>query len=386
MSAEIESKSIKGTKWAVIFFYVFIVFEFLYMASPVAVYFYSVYNPGLDLFGKIPGAVWLTGFFLPHIVEDTSCVLINLHNSVGAIFVLVGFLSFLAGAIHVYSNKLFKKGAVTGGMYKYIRHPQYASFIMISIGMLFLWPRYLVLLMFITVLFVYYFLARYEEKECERKFGTVYNEYKNKTNMFFPFTIFKKGKVFTLPVSGLKRGVTVGLLYLASVLVSLGFARILHHLSIDSLDTRFVNNSLFIAITGIEQNTFDEIIKTALKDDNVKGVLHNVDKTGNSQFLSYVLPGDMYISEIPMSMENVIDRDHFLAGTELSSNNTIFKIIFTIPIPINNSISKDKNILLNTYSIDPAFEVWVDTEKKEVIKVIQLPKDKRYGHTPVPVY
>ncbi|MCC5906853.1 MAG: hypothetical protein JJU13_11630 [Balneolaceae bacterium] len=73
-------------------------------------------------------------------------------------------------AVRIYWNKLKKRGAVTDGIYRHIRHPQYLALMIASFGMVLIWPRYLVLFGFITVCFAYYFLARMEEKICEDKF------------------------------------------------------------------------------------------------------------------------------------------------------------------------------------------------------------------------
>ena len=45
--------------------------------------------------------------------------------------------------------------------------------------------------MFVTMLFVYYLLAKAEERECEAKFGASYLEYKAKTAMFLPLKSIK---------------------------------------------------------------------------------------------------------------------------------------------------------------------------------------------------
>ena len=47
-------------------FYLIIVLEFLYMISPLALYFYSAYGPALNLLHRSPSTAWLTAFFLQH--------------------------------------------------------------------------------------------------------------------------------------------------------------------------------------------------------------------------------------------------------------------------------------------------------------------------------
>lgn len=136
-------------------FYVLIAFEFLYMASPFAAYFYGVYGLGLDWLRGSPTTSWLIQFFMPHLVEETTSLAIDFHETVGSLMLLAGLAAFAAGAVQVYSAKLRGRGAVTGGLYRHIRHPQYLALIVASIGMLLLWPRYLVVVATVTVIFVY---------------------------------------------------------------------------------------------------------------------------------------------------------------------------------------------------------------------------------------
>ncbi len=66
----------------------------IYMASPFALYFYSVYRPGLAFISTNSALSWLSFFFLPHIVVETSSTFVNFHNAIGAALFWVGFLTF----------------------------------------------------------------------------------------------------------------------------------------------------------------------------------------------------------------------------------------------------------------------------------------------------
>ena len=114
MSVQTQKKTARRTFWAVLAFYLLIAFEFFYMASPFAIYFYSVYRPALSFLDQFPQIAWSVRFFLPHVVEETSSTLINLHNTVGFLLAAGGFAAFCWGAAQVYYHKLAKKGAVTG--------------------------------------------------------------------------------------------------------------------------------------------------------------------------------------------------------------------------------------------------------------------------------
>ena len=93
-----------------------------------------------------PGAAtaWLTQFFLPHFSETRSAVL-NVMPWLAGPLMLAGVVVFFAGAIPVYWTKLRGGGAVTTGVYAWIRHPQYVGLAILGLGTLLLWPRFLVL-------------------------------------------------------------------------------------------------------------------------------------------------------------------------------------------------------------------------------------------------
>ncbi|RPI70793.1 MAG: isoprenylcysteine carboxylmethyltransferase family protein, partial [Desulfobacteraceae bacterium] len=209
----LKTPATKKTFWTLAAFYLVIGFEFFYMASPFAVYFYSVYGPGLNLINETPALSWLSSLFLPHIAAESSSLLLDLRNVIGGALAFIGFLGFCVGAAQVYYHKLTRRNAVTGGIYRRIRHPQYASLILCGLGMLLLWPRYIHLLSFTAMVFVYYFLAINEENECERKYGKSYAEYKAKTSMFLPLRMSLRPERSFLPKSGAFRYLAIVLLY-----------------------------------------------------------------------------------------------------------------------------------------------------------------------------
>lgn len=166
-------------------FYLLIAFEFFYMASPFAAYFYAVYGPGLDTLQEWGLSGWMLWFFLPHIVAETKSALINFTPLLGKFLFLSGLFAFAMGAFQVYRAKICKLGVVTGGLYRHIRHPQYSALIVASLGMLLIWPRFLVLYSTIAMVFAYAALARVEERICAEAFVS-YDKYLSRTAGFFP--------------------------------------------------------------------------------------------------------------------------------------------------------------------------------------------------------
>jgi protein-S-isoprenylcysteine O-methyltransferase Ste14 len=100
--------------------------------------------------------------------------------------VIFGGFFLLAGAWSVlYKAQRTHTLAITGP-YAYIRHPQYAGFILIMLGFLLQWPTLLTLLMFPILVVMYVRLARREEREVQAEFGEAYARYAAKTPAFFP--------------------------------------------------------------------------------------------------------------------------------------------------------------------------------------------------------
>lgn len=73
----------------------------------------------------------------------------------------------------------------TTGAYSYVRHPQYVGFITIMFGFRLQWPTILTLLMFPFLVYMYVHLARTEEAEARRTFGTAYDRYATATPGWF---------------------------------------------------------------------------------------------------------------------------------------------------------------------------------------------------------
>jgi len=96
-----------------------------------------------------------------------------------------GFI--LIGAAWDVLYKAQRAGQVaTTGPYAYLRHPQYAGFVVIMLGFLIQWPTLLTLIMFPILVAMYARLARREEREAPVQFGEAYAQYAASTPAFFP--------------------------------------------------------------------------------------------------------------------------------------------------------------------------------------------------------
>ncbi len=134
-----------------------------------------------------------------HLEGHLWASLLGLGETGAIVEMIVGYFMIMIGGILVVAGwkKIYRaeKGLVIDGIYGYMRHPQYAGIILVATGMIVHWPTLITLLMWPILIFVYYGLAKKEEKEMKLRFGKIYIEYKNKVPMFFPsFKILFAGK------------------------------------------------------------------------------------------------------------------------------------------------------------------------------------------------
>jgi len=158
--------------------YLFITLEMIFMATPFALYYYSVYSPVLASFNH-PATAWLAAFFLPHF--STKFV-----PRIGVLVVLLGLVGFVLSAFQLYCTKFRRRGVVQSAFYKHIRHPQYLFLGLAGLGLLIVWPRFILLIAYINMLWFYYLLALSEERRMEARYGEAYRHERQRTWMFLP--------------------------------------------------------------------------------------------------------------------------------------------------------------------------------------------------------
>jgi protein-S-isoprenylcysteine O-methyltransferase Ste14 len=104
---------------------------------------------------------------------------------IGLGIVLMGISLIVRGWHLVYSAQQEDK-LVRGGIYSYVRHPQYSGIFLALFGQLIHWPTLPTLILFPFIVWMYYHLAKKEEKAMLDKFGREYEIYIQHVPMFFP--------------------------------------------------------------------------------------------------------------------------------------------------------------------------------------------------------
>ncbi len=76
---------------------------------------------------------------------------------------------------------------VDTGIYRYIRHPMYASLLFLTWGIWLKNPSFVLLIVSLLSAIMLYITARLDEKECILFFGDKYGQYMQKTKRFIPY-------------------------------------------------------------------------------------------------------------------------------------------------------------------------------------------------------
>jgi protein-S-isoprenylcysteine O-methyltransferase Ste14 len=103
----------------------------------------------------------------------------------------IGILLVIYGWKQIHKARKQDKLMVEG-IYKYMRHPQYVGFLMITLGLNVMWLTIITLIMWPILAVLYWRLAKREDKDMEEKFGEEFLEYKRRVPGFIPRLRTKK--------------------------------------------------------------------------------------------------------------------------------------------------------------------------------------------------
>jgi len=209
----------------IISFFLLVLFETLRISVPGSVFLNAVFGPVSFIAGN-PHFIWLNHSFVTRI--NSSSISANAQSWIGLFIIVIGFLIFCAIVLLRFSNQITGNDDITSGFFNSIRHPQFTALAICGAGMLLLWPRYIVLAMYIAMLFGCYFLARIREHEFKLKFGQAYIAYKARSGMFLPFRIPYMNVLPCLPRCGIKRLLVIFGIYALTVLTAFTLANFIN--------------------------------------------------------------------------------------------------------------------------------------------------------------
>jgi len=368
----------KPAVWLV---YIVIVFEILFMISPIALYYYSAYAHFLNFLGRSPATAWLDQFFLPHFSQTSSPALAALGEIDEAIF-FGGVALFLVGFVQIYFTKFFRRGQpVTGLLYRWIRHPQYLAVTIIGIGVMLHWPRFLVLAGYVTMLFLYYFLARHEERRCLARYGVSYQDYLGRTGMFFPRSWFGWAPSW-LPERGAARALAVVAAYglLVGAAVAGGFW--LQDYSLRHVANYATQDLAVLSPAQLDTARLEHAVQMALADPAVAQQMaaHGYGLSDN-EFLAYVVPMDWRLPDLPMEAQPT--GGHY---TPRDFDPNRLKVLFTRVQVYGYDAADGLDIVKRGVKRQPIALVKVDLGNHLVLGWETPPATVRWGDVPTPYF
>jgi hypothetical protein len=154
-----------------------------------------------------------------------------------------------------------------------------------------MWPRFLTLALFAVMLFLYYLLAKDEERRMINRFGESYIAFMNRAGMFLPYSIEKVLIGDRKPQQRLavRRAIVIFLVLLV-VTVGSGFvlrAYTVHHLALEQ-----VGGVDVIAITKEDLLRAEQLLPSVFQNSIIASRLQSIEKQKGHRVLAYFIPID----------------------------------------------------------------------------------------------
>lgn len=282
--------------------YCLIGIEIIIMISPFALYFYSVYAPVLQFFSSSPYLSWTTEFFLPHMVFTHDPVIVGI--SYFQVLLIIGLLLFFSAAIPLYYGRFTKKGVVLFSFYAKIRHPQYLFLAISGFGLLLYWPRFIILIMYVTMLFVYYLLARNEEWRMKQEAPGIYENYMKDTPMFLPGE--PGGKIYNILFSWIQpKWLGLFVTYCLTLLLAFSLAMGMRSYTVSKLQTVSADDITFLSVFPRPADEVRELYRTVISSEEFQKAVAE----GEQANLAYIFPGDFFLTALVTDKDRRFSED-----------------------------------------------------------------------------
>lgn len=356
-------------------FYLAVGLEILFMISPAAFYFYSLYGPALNALDRFWATAWLTQFFLPHI-STTQSLLLNALPGIGGFLATVGAVWFLAAAGQLYWSKFHRRGLVTTGLYGLSRHPQYTGLALFGLGALLLWPRFLVLIAYVLMLFLYRALAALEERRCVEAFGEAYRDYQAHTRPILPFAPRSSGMEWG-GISRIGFGRIPALPIAATVLAVL-IAFGLREWALSSIAAVYEGRTAVLSPAPLDEKELRAAYGTALKDPGIRQAMASA---GGEPLVVHVVPRDWHLADLPMETEAGREGHETPANFDRHQYKLLFSRAST-----HEPRAVGRAIIRSAHGLNPFLLASVDIAAGTVSAVETPPAHVRWGDIPTPLF
>lgn len=388
--------------------YCLIGIEIIIMISPFALYFYSIYAPILNFLASSPQSSWTTEFFLPHMVFLNDPFILAM--SYLQILLVIGLVLFFTAAVPLYWGRFTGKGVVSISFYSKIRHPQYLFLAISGFGLLLYWPRFIILIFFVTMLYVYYLLARNEEWRMKHEAPGAYEKYMESIPMYLPGE--PGGKIFTALFGWIKpKWVGIFVSYIVVLTLSILLAMGIRSYTIKQLPLVQEKSVTLVPVFERQEEEVKDLYNKLLASDQVRKFL---DKHRDVN-LAYIMPGDFFLTALVTDegrrfSDEIIERfpevlewhEHKFKGGlgkffrifynflgtlgETETDYDIERFIFVSVIDrAGNPVTVDHIFDLGQRR-RPALLVDYHLSEEQVVSVIETSSEHKWGMIPMPTF
>ena len=374
-------KSVRTSVWLL---YALIVLEILYMISPFALYYYSVYAAPLNYLQTSSITSWLSSHIFPHFTY--SHPIISFLMNISWPLIIFGIVLFLFGFGQIYWAKLTRKEAVTGGLYKIIRHPQYIALAILGLGTTLYWSRFIVVIAYASMLFLYYYLAKQEEKICLAKYGSSYAEYQQQTGMFLPKQIEGIIPSFfsVLPQYGVKSLLMKILLFFLyiTIIIALGFG--IKSLILGTISAVYKENQVVVSTQPLAKRQLESLLSLLQEIGESQNILkrHSPEKT-----LTYIIPSSWNVPELDVTGDATLNYwvNAATHGNQILTNPTHFTVLVTKPIT-SDPDATGIDILKTGINYVPILKAEIDMSQNRLSNIEEKQDKGGWDGIPVPMY
>ncbi|XOV90479.1 MAG: methyltransferase family protein [Pseudomonadota bacterium] len=367
------SRVATGSIWLM---YTLIVLEILFMVSPFGLYYYSAYSIPLNALAANPSKGWLVQHILPHFAYHTS-TLAHILIGISWPLMLIGLGIFLVGFAQIYWAKFTGKGAVAVGLYRYVRHPQYVALGIVGLGATLYWSRFLVVIAYITMLYLYGWLARFEETRCLQKFGEPYANYLRHTSRFFPGI----GTGSTPAAGSLTRSIVWVVAWVLTLAVSVSIGFLLKQHVIDAMARVEGSNSVLVALAPVDNlSHYNSLL---VSDPMIREAMAGLDGPN----ITYLAPMTWSIPELglsPVPGYETNARDELRHPTQHGNSLDFDPSHMRLLVTKAEGVRAGDDILMEALAVTPLLEI---TVIDGVVNAIDdKPHESYWDGIPVPVY
>ena len=225
------------------------------------------------------------------------------------------------------------------------------------------------------MVFAYIALARYEERDCLKKFGDSYDAYLKKTGAFLP-----KWLPFPSPVprnASVRRWIVT---YVVAIALA-GIAGValrehaLHHIS-----AVYLPREVILSPARMSEAELLAAHRIANSDPRIQDRL----KKGDGPGLVYVLPQEWYMPDLPIDPLDYV-REHGGHGANADFDRSKLQILFAAAKTYHPD-SNGKSILRRAYGMTPLIIADVDISSSAVERILEPPPHTVWGDFPMPLF